>query len=38
MRDKTLATELRLSMQSDAAGQKGDVRDVLFLRWSSSGP
>ena len=37
MKDNVLATELRLSMQSDAAGQKGDVRDIIFLRWSSFG-
>lgn len=37
MKDNVLATELCLSMQSDAAGQKGDVRDIIFLRWSSFG-
>lgn len=36
LKDGVLATDLDLSMQSDKAGKKGDVRDILMLRWQSS--
>lgn len=36
LQDGILATALDLSMQPDIKGQKGDVRDILMLRWHSS--
>lgn len=36
LKDGVLATNLDLSMQADNQGQKGDVRDILMLRWVSS--
>lgn len=35
LKDGVLATDLNISMQPDITGQKGDVRDILMLRWQS---
>ncbi len=37
LHDGKIADELKLSLQGDAKGQSGDVRDMLFMRWYKRG-